>query len=169
MEIEDYKKQVGLVGKRTLCFLFDGDNILLWLKKSWFWKGNFLWIWWKVEKFETVEQATVREFIEETAAKPINLKKVWVLNFYFPYVDTPDKWNQQVHVYTTMEWENGISESEEIRPQWFRKNEIPFDLMWDDNKYWFPFLLNGEKFSGDFIFNKDLKVEKYNIKVETHI
>lgn len=26
--------------------------------------------------------------------------------------------------------------SEEMKPQWFRKDEIPFDTMWPDDRYW---------------------------------
>lgn len=35
------------------------------------------------------------------------------------------------------------------------RGEIPYDKTWDDDKYWFPLLLRGEKFSKRFYFGED--------------
>jgi len=38
----------------------------------------------------------------------------------------------------------------EMRPQWFRLEDIPFDNMWPDDRYWFPWMLAGNPFYGYF-------------------
>ena len=55
-----------------------------------------------------------------------------------------------------------------MRPQWFEMTNIPFDEMWPDDKYWFPMFLEGQKFSGYFLFEGHDKILKYTLdKVDT--
>jgi 8-oxo-dGTP diphosphatase/2-hydroxy-dATP diphosphatase len=55
-----------------------------------------------------------------------------------------------------------------MRPQWFVMTNIPFDEMWPDDKYWFPMFLEGQKFSGYFLFEGHDKILKYTLdKVDT--
>lgn len=89
-----------------------------------------------------------------------------VLNAYFPYVKEPEKWNQKVYAYIVTEWEGEISESEEIKPEWFDINRIPYELMWSDNKFWLPQLLKGQKLEASFTFDKNLEVDDYNIETD---
>jgi hypothetical protein len=35
-----------------------------------------------------------------------------------------------------------------MRPEWFDKADVPFDAMWDSDRYWFPLLLSNRHFSG---------------------
>jgi hypothetical protein len=45
---------------------------------------------------------------------------------------------------------------------------VPFDEMWPDDKYWFPMFLEGQKFSGYFLFEGHDKILKYTLdKVDT--
>lgn len=42
--------------------------------------------------------------------------------------------------------------SVEMRPQWFKQDQIPFSQMWADDVLWFPLLLQKKKFVGYFKF-----------------
>ena len=59
------------------------------------------------------------------------------------------------HVYCADEYSGEIAETEEIRPQWFSYDEIPFDKMWKDDKYWFNYMLTDKLFKGHFLFKSD--------------
>ena len=41
-----------------------------------------------------------------------------------------------------------------MRPEWFRTDAIPFDVMWADDPYWYPLFLEGKKFTGRFLFGE---------------
>ncbi len=44
-----------------------------------------------------------------------------------------------------------------MMPKWFDVNEIPYDDMWSDDKYWLPLLLDNKIFRGYFLFKADEK------------
>lgn len=164
MTIEEYKKIADPLNQRTLLFLIRGDEVLLGEKKSGFGKGKWLGIGGSVEQNETVEEAMIRETVEEVGATPKDYTRVATLNFYFPYEDDVKNWNQQVCVYKTNQWDGDIIESDEIAPKWFKISEVPLDLMWSDARYWLLDVLNGKTLTGDFLFNKNLEVEENKIK-----
>jgi len=39
-------------------------------------------------------------------------------------------------------------------PVWFRIEEVPYHEMWEDDKYWLPAVLRGEKVYGRFFFDR---------------
>ena len=54
----------------------------------------------------------------------------------------------KVHVYETWKWSGNEAESDEMRPQWWREDSIPFELTWLDDIYWMPLLLESKTFVG---------------------
>ena len=148
---------VKLLRPRTLTFLLRETDVLLGLKKKGFGKNYLLGIGGKVEDGETIETAAKREIAEEIYVQLPELQKVGILNFYFSHVED-GSWDQQVHVFTATRWEGEPQESEEIKPAWFKKDNIPYEKMWDDAQYWLPQLLAGRTVEGEFVFNESLKV-----------
>ena len=61
-------------------------------------------------------------------------------------------------------WNGQPRETEEMFPKWFKFEDIPFEKMWDDDKYWLEGVLNGKKIKADFVFKQGEKIYKYNIK-----
>jgi len=163
VKIRDYKKGRNL-RERTLLFLVQGDKVLLGQKKSGFGKGKILGIGGKIDGNETPEQTTIRESMEEINAVPVEIQKVAVVNFYFPYVEEPDRWEQKVHVFLAKEWQGEIKETDEILPLWFKIGNIPFDEMWPDAKYWLPKVLSNEKIEGHFIYNDKIEIYDFILK-----
>lgn len=141
----------------TLCFLVRGnppDEILLGFKKVGFGAGKYNGFGGKVETGETVTSATVREVAEEVGVKVSekNLQPVGHLTFVFP---ANLAWNHVVYVFLTTVWEGDPVESVEMKPRWFAVNDIPFGQMWQDDIYWLPRILAGERIQGYFTFGED--------------
>ena len=135
----------------TVCFVQTNDQILLGMKKRGFGEGKWNGFGGKVQVGESIETAAKREVKEEAGIDVTNLKKHGVLSFEFKGV--PEI--LEMHVFSTRDFQGEPRESEEMKPQWFSINEIPFHAMWADDQHWLPHLLVGKKFAGGFFFEEE--------------
>ncbi|GAN09398.1 7,8-dihydro-8-oxoguanine triphosphatase-like [Mucor ambiguus] len=107
----------------------------------------------KVEKGETIEQGARRELLEEAEIEATDMERVGMLMFTFEN----DPVGLETHVFIATSYKGTPTETEEMRPKWYAFDQIPFDQMWSDDKYWFPFVLKHQHFSGHFHFGEDQK------------
>ncbi|HYD35208.1 MAG TPA: HAD-IA family hydrolase [Vitreimonas sp.] len=145
---------------RTLCFLLRENQVLLGLKKKGFGQGKYVGIGGKVESGEGIEQAVIREVEEEIEVTPTKLIPAGVVNFYFPYQDSPIRWNQQGNIYLTTSWTGQIQETAEIAPQWWEITALPYDQMWPDAVYWLELALRRQLQTGVFLYTQTLQLEE---------
>ncbi|XP_017885658.1 7,8-dihydro-8-oxoguanine triphosphatase-like [Ceratina calcarata] len=137
------------------------DEILLGFKKRGFGSGKWNGFGGKVEPAESVADCAVRELREECGLNAERVDEVGLLEFQFEGEDT----SFEVHVFQTYNFSGELTESEEMRPKWFNVNEIPFKEMWPDDEYWFPYLLRGDFFTGNFLYRGQDLILKHNIEI----
>jgi 8-oxo-dGTP pyrophosphatase MutT (NUDIX family) len=140
----------------VLCYINKGNQYLLLLKS----KGKFGEGFWnapggKIEPNESPEAAAKREVLEETGLKVLELTKAGSLKFFFGKAKQKPDWF--VEVFVCSKFEGEPKESKEGRLGWFRKNALPYDEMWADDRHWLPLLTQGKRFEGTFIFSEDSK------------
>ena len=112
----------------------------------------------KVEKTEEIVDGAKREAKEEIGVDVKETKKMAELSFYFPH---KPEWNQTVHVYFSEDWDGEPTESEEMKPQWFSVESLPYNSMWSSDPLWFPHVLTGKLIKARIIFGEgDVVVEK---------
>lgn len=131
------------------------------MKKRGFGAGKWNGVGGKLEPGESIEQALVRECQEEIGVTPLNWRKV--AEHDFVQDATTDPWHMYVHVYITHEWDGQPTETEEMRPQWFALNDIPYTQMWDDDEFWLDRVLSGEQLRGEFTFDQHDKMLSHKI------
>lgn len=144
----------------TLCLLKKDNKILLAMKKKGFGEGKYNGIGGKLEKNETPEEAMIRETQEEISVTPIEYEKVGLISFDEFYKG--EKMNLSFHLYLVYKWDGEPTESDEMIPEWFDIENIPYDKMFPDDKYWLPLILEGKKIKAYFEFD-----EKWNIISKT--
>ena len=123
-----------VVRKGTVCFLQDGDKVLLALieysptDRKWNGIGGF------AEEGETLEEAVVREAKEETYIEfdKNSLKKVAELNGAI-----------QLNVFLTDKWrgELKIKDPSLKELKWFPINDLPYSQMHPGTENWLPKVL----------------------------
>ena len=124
----------------TLLFVIKNNKILLALKKRGFGVGKFNGAGGKLEPGETVEQAMIRETQEEIAITPTQYQKWGVVKFNQFINNEPAV--ICTHIFTASDYTGEPQESEEMKPQWFNLDQIPYDQMYATDKMWLPIILN---------------------------
>lgn len=141
----------------TLCLPVLGSPptaLLLGLKKKGFGEGKYVGFGGKIEAGESIPQAARRELEEESGLQVSveHLEDSGRLTFVFPY---KPEWDHLVHLFLIRQWQGQPRECDEIQPAWFRLDEIPYDRMWDDCRYWLPRALAGNFVAAHFTYAAD--------------
>ncbi|RLE58320.1 MAG: NUDIX hydrolase [Thermoprotei archaeon] len=137
----------------TVTYLLDGDNVLLIYKKRGFGAGKYNGVGGKIEKGEDIFSSAKREVLEEIKVEVKELSLHGVLLFYSVF-ENPDI---IVYVFTTREFSGTPCETNEAKPQWFKKEQLPWEHMWEDDRIWLRHVLDGKRVYGVFWFDRDYK------------
>jgi 8-oxo-dGTP diphosphatase / 2-hydroxy-dATP diphosphatase len=152
--------------KMTLCFILEEKRILLALKKRGFGAGRYNGYGGKVQEGETVLEAMAREMKEESGLVVVKSEMIGIHEF--ENMQRPDE-VLEVHVFLALEYTGTPKETEEMKPEWFALDAIPFAIMWPDDQYWFPLMLAGKKFKTHFLFGENDTVLEQKIEEVTAI
>ena len=154
---------------KTLCYPLnlEEEKIYLGTKKVRFGKGKINGFGGGLKERETIIATAVRELEEESGFKGLekNLIKYGEIEFYFPESKAKE-WNQKVHIYLVdyKLLEGEPTGSDEISCEQYDLNYLPYDKMWDGDKYWLPQILAGKKVKGKLWFKEDCKTtERYEL------
>lgn len=141
----------------TLCFLVKKNDsgkveqVCLAMKKKGFGVGKWNGVGGKVEVGEAIEQAMVREVEEEIGVKITQFENRGRIMFAD---DGEDFFTFDVNVFVSESWEGNPVETEEMSPKWFQSEDIPYNQMWVDDRYWLPQVLNGHSVNAKFYLDK---------------
>ncbi len=160
-----YQKAIALpdfpVTRATLSFILDGKRVLLGLKKKGFGAGYWNGFGGKIEPGETVKEAAIREIKEECGMDARDLKAAGKLYFHFD--DDPRR--IEGFLFTTTRFSGKPVETEEMNPEWYNIHQLPLNHMWEDDRFWLPYVLSGKKVYATFRF-KAKKMQDYSLEVE---
>lgn len=144
----------------TLVLVVQPERVLLGMKKRGFGAGRWNGFGGKVEEGETIEDGAKRELQEECGVTADTLHKAG--HIVFEFEGQPER--MDVHIFRADSVQGTPAESDEMRPQWFPLDRIPFADMWPDDSYWFPLLLQKRKFHGYFKFQGQDTILDYQLR-----
>ena len=146
----------------TLLFVIKQQEVLLIHKKRGLGAGKINAPGGKLELGETPKQCAIRETIEELCITPINVKSAGQLLFH-----AEDMPRIHGHIFVASDYIGTPTETAEAIPLWYSKKKVPYEEMWEADRYWLPAVLSGQGVSGRFIFAQekliDYKVEVCNL------
>lgn len=144
---------------QCLCYLFRTGpagqrQVLLGMKLQGFGTGKVMGLGGHVEAGETAAEAAVREVFEECGARvdPAGLSERATIVFRFP---TRPKWDAVVTAFFAERWTGEPADSAEITSVWHDVDALPLDRMWDDERYWLPRVLAGERLTAEITYATD--------------
>ncbi len=131
----------------TLMFVIKNGRVLLIRKKRGLGAGKINGPGGRLEPDETPKECAIRETNEELIINPLNVRSAGEL--FFHAEDMP-----RIHgyIFVATDYEGTPSETDEAIPIWFNLSTIPFEEMWEDDRYWLPEVLNGQSVRGYFTF-----------------
>ena len=148
----------------TLCYIKNNGKILLQKKAKKLFGGDK----WnapggKIAEGETPEQGVMREIHEETGLTIYDPINRGTLIFHTPEQKDP-VW--LVHVFETEKYSGELKQDyREGKLEWVDETKLPFDQMWEDDKYWLPLMLKQKNFEGKFYFTEGLeKMVSHGVK-----
>jgi 8-oxo-dGTP diphosphatase len=151
----------------TICYIKKDDEVLLQKKsKELFGGDKYNAPGGKIQEGETPEVAVIREVKEETGLSVSNLVYHGFIDFY-DGDESQIAW--QVHVFSTEEFEGELEvKTREGVHEWIHKNQMPYDRMWEDDKYFVPQVLEGKLIvEGNFYFEKGFgPIYKHSITIK---
>lgn len=149
------------MAEQTLCHIINKNKLLL--KKATRGVSQGMWngLGGKIDENESSTECVIREVKEETGLDITDLQYHGLMQFYFHGKNEPLK----VHLYSTTNFEGEPRGTEEGELQWFNINELPYEQMWEDDKYWLNHMLENKKFNANFYFNENKKITKYEIEL----
>jgi len=109
----------------------------------------------RIEPGETPVQAAVRETTEEVGVIPADLKETGQLYFEFT-----NGYKLHGTVFFAYSFSGDLVETREALPFWNPVDSLPYERMWEDDRYWLPLVLAGKYITGYFIFDNDVMLSK---------
>ena len=143
----------------TVSIVYQPPRILLGMKRERFGRGKYNGFGGGIEPGETPEETAIRETLEESDILLIDPLLYGKILFEFE----SDEQDHLVYFFKATKYGGVPKETAEMVPEWFNVNEIPYDKMWPDDKYWLPLLLEGKEFRGNFVFG-DKGISRYFLK-----
>jgi 8-oxo-dGTP diphosphatase len=134
--------------RATLCFIVEGDHVLLIHKKRGLGAGKINAPGGRLEPGETAREATIRETQEEICVTPLDPEWAGTLHFQFT-----DGYKLHCEVYRSSRYAGTPTSTPEADPVWIPKGAIPYESMWSDDRLWLPLLLECKPFKGYFEFD----------------
>lgn len=147
--------------RMTLCIIHQDGQVLLGMKKRGFGAGKWNGFGGKCTAGEPLVVAAARELKEESGLAAGNIVECGVIDFVYPAHGT-----HEVYVFRVADHRGLPVETEEMRPQWFAADALPFSSMWPSDAYWLPLLLAGKSFTGEVVF--DLHDQILSCNIGTH-
>lgn len=153
-----------MVIRATICEIIHNGKLLLQRKDlikfgggKWNGPGG------KLDLNELPIEGVQREVLEETGLKIYSPTLKGILEFYFCKKSEPD-WI--CYIFSTERFSGEPVDLGEGELRWFKLTNIPYNDMWEDDKYWLPLLLEGKNFKGHFVYDeKGEKITDYELQI----
>jgi 8-oxo-dGTP diphosphatase len=126
--------------RANLCFIRKDDRLLL-IRK--------------IEPGETALAAAIRETWEEVGVVPLGAEPRGELHFQFA-----NGYSLHCTVFFATDLRGEPVDTAEAAPFWADIKALPYDEMWEDDRYWLPLLLEGKSFTGFFTFDGEAMLTK---------
>jgi len=150
--------------RAVIVYITDREQgkLLLIVKKTGLGKGKINAPGGRIEQGESPVQAAVRECQEEVSMTPLSPEKRMELRFQFT-----SGYSLYGEAFFTDSWEGEPRASVEADPFWRDLDKLPWENMWEDDRYWLPQALAGKKLRGYYVFDDDKMLSQNLVEIDS--
>lgn len=149
-----------------MCYPILDDELLLIRKQRGLGAGKLLGPGGKVEPGETLRACVRRECREELRVEPTGLERCGRLAFHFESPE-PDERSMDVAVFRADGVRGEPEATEEAVPVRRPVEDPPYEEMWPDDRVWFPHMLDGRTFEGQFVLDETgERLSSYTVELD---
>lgn len=135
----------------TVCYIFDGDKVLLKKAARGISEGRWVGLGGKMQEGESFYDALAREIREEAGIEPVYPKYVG------RKVCHEKDAEYEVNYFLATEFDGKVNcGSDEGEVKWFCKAEIPYRMMWPEERIILPLVEGSVGFLGDMMYSPRL-------------
>lgn len=100
---------------------------------------------------ESIEDAARRELQEEFNVEVTDIDLRAEIEFFLRQED------KLVRMFTFIveNWQGDPAETEEMKPEWFDVNEVPYNQMWASDHEWLPLILKGKRIKAKYTYDHE--------------
>ncbi len=139
-----------------LSFVLSDDKVLL-LKKAMglFGEGKWNVPGGKIRPGEDSGDCAMRETFEETGLRIKNLEQVGLVHFYKNGRRDVPEWTG--YVFVSRKFSGTLTEGREGSLKWYSIDSLPFDEMWEDDRYWSRLVFEHKRFEAWFYYSGEFE------------
>ena len=113
----------------------------------------------RLEGGESIGECAIREIREEVGVIVKCSRLRGILRFH----DNTNEFDMLGYAYIGRGFSGIPTKTVEADPFWCPLSEIPYDRMWEDDKFWLPRLLCGERINAELVFSNNILTD-YDVR-----
>jgi 8-oxo-dGTP pyrophosphatase MutT (NUDIX family) len=133
----------------TVCYPINGAQIILGYKKVRLGAGLYNGFGGRLEVDEKIDTTAAREFTEESGLKAEEIEKIGITLITYESGERPI----QLHLYLVSKFFGELKVTDEMDPKQFPLTEIPYEQMWQNEKFCLPLIIQRQYFVGHFHYD----------------
>ncbi len=150
-----------VVHTTNITIIKNGRVLLIKKAPGRFGEGKWTCLGGRIEKNETPEDGVRRETFEESGLRISNPKNHGIIYFY-----EENELSLVAYIFSTKNFSGRLQESDEGILRWSGIDKLPFDQMWEAEKYWLPLVFDGKNFNAKFYYTKNFgKLLNHEVKM----
>lgn len=130
--------------RAVLVYVFRDRQILLAKKLRGFGRGKWNGLGGKINPVEDLKAAAIRE-VREGAQIEVRLGRP-LGEIFFHNEGAED---QFVTIFRTESFSGQPRRTAEMDPQWFSVRDLPYHVIWSNDRHWLPFVIANKRFCGE--------------------
>ena len=140
--------------RMTLCEIVKGKRLLLKKASRGISRGKWNGLGGKIEGGESEKESAMREVEEESGLRAKRLERRGTI--YFSKGSRGNKMGR-ISLFICESFSGALMGGGKGELKWFDAENLPYDRMWDDDRYWMPLFMRGYAFEAEFIYDKRME------------